>query len=133
MTLGGLILRFSAAYLLALVGGLLLAFYFTRSSTLVITSAALAASTLYVCQLFRRRNGRNLVGKEMALAWPAFLLIDVVLQVLLRLASVGTDAAGLDLLRQFVAGELIVMTVLHGLCILAFMAMAGRIKDKARG
>jgi len=133
MSLGGLILRFTVAYVLALVGGLLLAFYFTRSSTLVITSAALAASTLYVCQLFRRRNGRNLGGREMALAWPAFLLIDIVLQVLLRLAAVGTDAAGLDLLRKFASGELIVMTVLHGLCILAFMVMAGRVKDKARG
>ncbi len=133
MTLGGLILRFSVAYLLALVCGLLMAFYFTRASTLVITTAALAASTLYVCQLFRRRNGRSLGGREMAVAWLAFLLIDVALQVLSRLTLVGTDAAGLERLRQFVAGDLIFITVLHGFCILAFMVMAGRVKDKQRG
>ena len=60
-------------------------------------------------------------------------LIDVVLQVLSRLAFVGTDATGLEHLRQFVGGDLIFITVLHGFCILAFMVMAGRIKDKQRG
>ena len=86
-----------------------MAFYFTRGSTLVVTTVALAASTLYVCQLFRRRSGRYLNGREMAVAWAAFLMIDVILQVLLRLAFVGADAAGLELLRQFAAGELIVI------------------------
>ena len=133
MPLGGLIWRFSIAYLLALVCGFLMAFFFAKSSTLVITTAALAGSTLYVCQLFRRRSGRNLGGREIALAWAAFLLIDVVLQMLFRLAFVGTDAAGLERLRQFASGDLIFITVLHGFCILAFMVMAGRIKDKSRG
>ncbi len=133
MTLGGLISRFLITYVVALVGAFLLAFYFAKGSTLVITTAALAASTLYVCQLFRRRSGRKLDGRETVIAWIVFLLIDVVLQVLSRLAFVGTDAEGLDRLRQFVAGDLVFISVLHGLCILAFIVMAGRIKDKSRG
>lgn len=94
MTLGGLIWRFSIAYGWRSYAGFLMAFFFAKSSTLVITTAALAASTFYVCRLFRRRSGRNLGGREIALAWAAFLLIDVVLQMLFRLAFVGTDAVG---------------------------------------
>ena len=133
MTLGELIYRFFVTYVVALVGAFLLAFYFTKGSTLIISTAALAASTLYVCQLFRRRAGRNPGGREVAIAWLTFLLIDVVLQVLFRLAFVGVDAAGLERLRQFVVGDLIVIAVLHGFCILAFIMIAGRIKDKNRG
>ncbi len=80
MTLSALIRRFAVAYLLSLVCSFLLLAYFRNSSTLTIMTAALVASTLYVCQSFCVKNGRALNRREVLQAWVAFLTIDFVLQ-----------------------------------------------------
>lgn len=127
MTFRGLLLRFSIAYVLSLVFGTWLAVLFANQSAMIITTAALAASTLYVCQLYSRRNGRRMGAREMALAWGAFLAIDLVLQALAVLSLVGPLDENLLRLRQFAAGALAFTAVFHGVCIYAFIWMAGTI------
>lgn len=133
MTLGGLILRFAIAYFLSLMVGTWLAVFFVNKSAMVIGTAALAASTLYVCQLFFRRNGRLFRRRETLLVWLAFLAIDAVLQVVSAVSFVGTVDANLLRLRQYAVGGLPFTLLFHGVCIYLFMWIAGKTSAKKLG
>lgn len=133
MTLNGLVLRFTVAYILSLVIGTWLAVLFANKSAIVVTTAALAASTLFVGQSFCRRNGRKFRGRETLLAWLAFLAIDVFLQAVSVLSFVGTVDENLLRLRQFAAVGLVFMLLFHGLCIYLFLRMAERISVRKLG
>ena len=130
MTIRSLIRRFTIAYLLSLAFSFLLLAYFRNSSTLTIMTAALAASTLYVCQAFCKENGRELNRQEMLQAWAAFLAIDIALQGLRFVSFVGTMDENLARLKQFATGDLAFMVVFHGICIFLFIYLAGRIASK---
>ena len=130
MTLRALIRRFAIAYLLSLAFSFLLLAYFRNSSTLTIMTAALAASTFYVCQGFCTTNGRNFSRQEMLQAWAAFLAIDIALQGLRFVSFVGTMDENLARLKQFATGELLFMVVFHGFCIFLFIYLAGKIASK---
>lgn len=130
MTVSALIRRFAVAYLLSLVSSFLLLAYFRNSSTLTITTAALVASTLYVCQSFCVKNGRALNRREVLQAWVAFLTIDIVLQGLRFISFNASVGENIDRLRQFATGELPFMAVFHGICIFIFIHLAGKIAAK---
>ena len=130
MTLSALIRRFAVAYLLSLVCSFLLLAYFRNSSTLTIMTAALVASTLYVCQSFCVKNGRALNRREVLQAWVAFLIIDIVLQGLRFISFNASVGENVDRLRQFATGELPFMAVFHGICIFIFIHLAGKIASK---
>ena len=133
MTIRGLVLRFTVAYLVSLICGFLLFVYFRSSSTLVIMTAGLAASTLYVCQLFCRRNGRTFSKLETLQAWAAFLAIDIVLQLLTVVSWGGTVQESLARVKQFAAGGLIFTALFHGICIYAFIVLAERVAVRKSG
>ncbi len=130
MTLSALIRRFAVAYLLSLVCSFLLLAYFRNSSTLTIMTAALVASTIYVCQSFCVKNGRALNNREVLQAWGAFLTIDIVLQGLRFVSFSASVSENIDRLRQFATGELAFMAVFHGICIFIFIHLAGKIASK---
>lgn len=130
MTIRTLILRFSVAYLLSLVFAFLLVVYFRSNDTLTVMTAALAASTLYVCQAFCRKNGRVFARREMWQAWAAFLAIDIVLQGVAVVSFVGTAQENIARLQQFVAGGFLFTTVFHGVCIFLFIFLADRVASK---
>ena len=130
MTLSALIRRFAVAYLLSLVCSFLLLAYFRNSSTLTIMTAALVASTLYVCQSFCVKNGRALNRREVLQAWVAFLTIDFVLQGLRFISFNASVGENIDRLGQFATGELPFMAVFHGICIFIFIHLAGKIAAK---
>ena len=130
MTVSALIRRFAVAYLLSLVCSFLLLAYFRNSSTLTITTAALVASTLYVCQSFCVKNGRALNRREVLQAWVAFLTIDFVLQGLRFISFNASVGENIDRLGQFATGELPFMAVFHGICIFIFIHLAGKIAAK---
>ncbi|MFB0935791.1 MAG: ABZJ_00895 family protein [Propionivibrio sp.] len=130
MTIPALIKRFAITYLLSLLFAFLLVVYFRNSSTLIIMTAALAASTLYVCQLFCRKNGRAFIRREMLQAWAAFLAIDIVLQGVTTLSFVGTAQENIARLEQFAAGGLVFTAFLHGICIFLFIFLAGKVASK---
>ena len=130
MTIRALILRFTVAYLLSLIFAFLLVVYFRNSSTLTVMTAALAASTFYVCQAFCRKNGRVFSRREMLQVWAAFLAIDIVLQGAAVLSFVGTAQENIARLQQFVAGGFIFTALFHGVCIFLFIFLAGKVASK---
>ena len=130
MTLRGLVLRFTIAYVISLFFGIWLAVFFANKNAMVITTAALLASTLYVCHLFIRRNERLMTRREILLAWLAFLFIHVVLQAVTILSFVGTWQENVVRLQQFAAGGLVFTILFHGVCIYAFIWMAGKISAR---
>lgn len=133
MTLGGLVLRFTIAYFISLVVGTWFAVFFANKSAMVIGTAALAASTLYVCQLFFRRNGRLFQRREMLLAWLAFLAVDAVLLAVSVVSFVGPAEENLLRLRQFAVGGMPFTLLFHGVCIFFFMWLAGKSSAKKLG
>ena len=130
MTLRALIRRFAIAYLLSLAFSFLLLAYFRNSSTLTIMTAALAASTFYVCQGFCTTNGRNFSRHEMLQAWAAFLAIDIALQGLRFVSFVGTMDENIIRLKQFASDGLVFMVIFHGVCIFVLIHLAGKIALK---
>ena len=130
MTIRALILRFTVAYVLSLLCAFLLVVYFRNSSTLIIMTAALAASTFYVCQAFCWKNGRVFSRWEMFQAWLAFLAIDLVLQGVVVLSFVGTAQENIARLKQFAAGGFVFTALFHGVCIYAFIFLAGKVTAK---
>ena len=130
MTLRGLVLRFTVAYVLSLILGLLMAFYFVNKSTFVVTTAALLASTFYVCHSFCRTNRVPLSRGETGLAWAAFLLIDILLQAAMMLSSIGSLEESRARLQQFMSGELLFVLLFHGVCIYAFIRIGEKVAVK---
>ena len=130
MTIRALILRFTVAYVLSLLCAFLLVVYFRNSSTLIVMTAALAASTFYVCQAFCWKNGRVFSRWEMFQAWLAFLAIDLVLQGVVVLSFVGTVEENLARLKQFAADGFVFTALFHGVCIYAFIFLAGKVASK---
>ncbi len=130
MTLCGLVLRFTIAYVFSLILGLLMAFYFANQSVFVITTAALLASTFYVCHAFCRRNMAVLSRGETGLAWVSFLLIDFLLQAGMIFLSVGSLEQSRARLQQFIFGELLFVLMFHGVCIYAFIRIAEKVAAK---
>ncbi len=127
MTIRGLLLRFSIAFVLVLVASALFFPFFSTKSLTTINTAALLPSTLYACMVFARENKRFLTRRERWQAWGGILGIDMLVQAALSLwLLVGSSGPTTTPPVQLV-GSLVFIALLHGVLTLAFIAMAGKV------
>jgi hypothetical protein len=124
MTIRGLLVRFSLIYAAALLLGSALLASMQAQSSSAANIAALAATVMWVCFSFGRKNGRYFTGAEKWQTWGGMVAINVCFQTALAWYALG--GTGKAVSPSILLGVLGFVGLLHALAIYFFIGIAGK-------